>query len=157
MVRDWRQSDIDWILALNGTAVTETSPLERQELRTMLERSRRALVVEGGFGFVIAFDEASGDDGDNYAWFLSRYRRFLYVDRIVVAESARGKGLAAALYRALANIAATEAYPFIGCEVNVEPPNPVSLAFHANFGFQPIADRRLSPAKMVRYLRYDIV
>jgi hypothetical protein len=51
-------------------------------------------------------------------------------------------------------LAACEAgYTRVCCEVNVEPPNPGSDAFHANLGFEEIG-RAFVPEreKTVRYL-----
>jgi hypothetical protein len=38
----------------------------------------------------LAFDQHARYDSPNFLWFGARYPRFVYVDRIVVAASARG-------------------------------------------------------------------
>ena len=45
--------------------------------------------------FLLAFDQSAQYDSPNFLWFRSRYPRFVYVDRIVVVSSARGRGPAA--------------------------------------------------------------
>jgi predicted GNAT superfamily acetyltransferase len=74
----------------------------------------------------------------------------VYVDRVVVDEAARRRGLAQALYADLARTAVER--PLV-CEVNLEPPNPGSLAFHERLGFHPCGEA-VDPrnGKRVRYL-----
>src|ERR1035437_2646288 len=71
----------------------------------------------------------------NILWFCARYPRFVYVDRIVVASSARGRGCARRLYRDLFEYAVRAGHERVVCEVNISPPNPASNAFHAALGF----------------------
>ena len=106
-----------------------------------------------GDAFLLSLDHAVPAQGPNHAWFAARYPRFAYVDRVVVAASAQGRGAGRALYAALFQAAAARGLPGIGCEVNLLPPNPGSLAFHARLGFQPLADG-IDPrhGKHLRYL-----
>jgi len=88
--------------------------------------------------------------GPNHAWFLARHRAFLYIDRVVVAAQARGRGWARRLYEDAAAIAGARP---LCCEVNIVPPNEASLAFHERLGFVACgeaADPR--NGKRVRYL-----
>ena len=83
----------------------------------------------------------------------SRYPRFIYVDRIVVAASARGHGLARRLYGALFAEAARAAHSCVVCEVNSAPPNPESDAFHAALGFVEVGAATIHDgSKTVHYL-----
>jgi hypothetical protein len=79
------------------------------------------------------------------------------VDRVVVAPGARGKGVARALYDDLTRIAKSEMTNLLVCEVNLDPPNPESLAFHEKLGFTACGeavDRR--NGKRVQYMRKPI-
>ena len=153
MIREWHKADIDWILALNATAEAETSPLERDELAAMLARSSLSLVAEPDLGFIIVFDQQSDDDGGNYRWFKDRYSHFAYVDRIIIDAKTRGQGIGKQLYGRLFEAARQASYPFVGCEINIKPANPKSIAFHEGLGFTAIEDRVLSPQKTVRYFQ----
>jgi hypothetical protein len=103
--------------------------------------------------FLLAFDQDADYDGPNFLWFRERYPRFVYVDRIVVASSARGRGLARLLYCALFVEAARAGHSCIVCEVNSEPPNPGSDAFHAALGFAKVGSASIhNGSKTVRYL-----
>ena len=77
----------------------------------------------------------------NYAWVGARYDRFIYLDRVVVAPRARGRGLARALYDEVTARSAASADHFV-LEVNTEPRNDESLAFHAALGFAEVGRAR---------------
>jgi predicted GNAT superfamily acetyltransferase len=85
------------------------------------------------------------------------HERFVYIDRVIVAPSQRGRGLARLLYEDLIAAAARARHVLIGCEVNVEPPNPASDALHAALGFSEVG-RAILPggAKQVRYLTRQV-
>ncbi len=85
--------------------------------------------------FLLAFDEGAEYDSPNYLWFRRRYPRFVYVDRVAVAQAARGRGHARRLYADLMARAAAADHDVVVCEVNSDPPNPASDAFHATLGF----------------------
>ena len=105
----------------------------------------------GTAAFIIAFDETADYDSPNYLWFRIRFPRFVYVDRVVTAAAARGRGHAATLYNALFEAARAAGHTQVTCEVNEDPPNPASDAFHAKFGFAPIGSAALPNGKTVRY------
>jgi len=105
----------------------------------------------GTSAFIIAFDETADYDSPNYLWFRVRFPRFVYVDRVVTAAAARGQGHAAALYNALFEAAREACHERITCEVNADPPNPASDAFHAKMGFAPIGSATLPNGKTVSY------
>src|SRR5262249_49391720 len=102
----------------------------------------------GEEAFLIAFDQNATYDSPNFLWFRERMPAFAYVDRVAVDARSRGRGLARLLYEDL--FAATCAA--VVCEVNYDPPNPASDAFHARLGFAEIGRARLANGKGVRYL-----
>lgn len=65
-----------------------------------------------------------------------------YVDRVAVAASARGQGIARRLYEDLAAAVLASGRNGLACEVNLDPPNPGSLAFHARLGFRSAGEAR---------------
>jgi predicted GNAT superfamily acetyltransferase len=108
-------------------------------------------------GFVLAFDETAPRTGQNFLWFRARYASFVYVDRVVVQASARGRGVGHALYAQVLRFARATGRPRVVCEVNLEPPNPVSRAFHVSMGFVRVGEARLEQAgKVVEYLSLEL-
>lgn len=154
---DLRDCSASAVLALNNAHQVETSFLDTLSYERLLDAAGFAAAVGSSpDAFLIAFNEASRHDNDNLAWFRARHGRFFYVDRIVVAPHARGRGLARALYAALLDRAHAEARPLIGCEINLEPPNPGSDALHASLGFSEIGRRTLGDGKVIRYMRLSL-
>ncbi|WP_394891218.1 GNAT family N-acetyltransferase [Mesorhizobium sp. AaZ16] len=140
------------ILALNNAHAAELSWLELAELSRLLDEAFHARRIGEVDAFLLAFDQDARYDSPNFEWFRARYPRFVYVDRVVVAEHARGRGHARRLYADLFDHAARSGHDLVTCEVNEDPPNPASDAFHAALGFA-VAGQALihDGSKSVRY------
>ena len=146
-------TELDHLLALNNAHQRETGPLTRDALARMLATAFHSASVGGGKdGVLITFDQDAAYDSPNFLWFKARYAAFVYVDRIIVAAHARGRGLARDFYEDLFARAAKARQPRVVCEVNLDPPNPGSLAFHAALGFVAVGEAVLQNGKTVRYL-----
>jgi uncharacterized protein len=142
------------ILALNQAHLTETSELDAALLRALIAQAFHVgLRDRGRHAFLIALDQDALSQSPNFQWFRSRYERFVYIDRVIVAPSQRGRGMARVLYEELFAAAVQAGHVLIGCEVNFEPPNPASDAFHEALGFSEVGRARLAAGKkIVRYL-----
>ena len=141
------------LLALNNEHATELSWLTSERLTHLVRQAfftRRIGLIDA---FLLAFDQDADYDSPNFLWFRSRYKRFVYVDRIVVAARSRGRGLARLLYRDLFAEAVRAGHVRVVCEVNSQPPNPASDAFHAALGFVEVGTAAIDGGgKTVRYL-----
>lgn len=142
----------DAVLRLNCENVTDLSPLDRSRLDHLVGQAFKACVIGNGEAFLLALDQDADYDSPNFRWFQARFPKFVYVDRIVVAQSARGRGYANRLYNNLFNFALAAGHRYITCEVNVVPPNSVSDALHGVLGFAELDRSRLESGKTVRYL-----
>lgn len=79
-------------------------------------------------------------DSENYRWFGQRYGdRFVYLDRIVIDDRYRRRGLASAVYDVVERDA--EGAGRLVLEVNLDPPNDASLAFHRARGYEEVGTR----------------
>ena len=141
---------LDAALLLNNEHAEELSLLDAGRLARLVEWAWLAGAVGRLDAFILVYDHASLYDGVNFGWFKARYDRFAYVDRVVVAPHARGRGLARRLYQAVFDKARREGIALVTCEVNLDPPNPASDAFHAAMGFEPVGSAGVG-AKTVRY------
>jgi predicted GNAT superfamily acetyltransferase len=147
----------DALLALNNDHAQELSWLEPARLTHLVQQSFLARRIGDVDAFLLAFDQSADYDSPNFLWFRERYLRFVYVDRIVVAASARGRGLARLLYRELFAQAARAGHSCVVCEVNSAPPNPGSDAFHAALGFVEVGSASIhNGSKTVRYLLREL-
>jgi uncharacterized protein len=130
-------ADVDEVLALNTRNVTMLAPLDEDRLRQLQKWAGRCEVIEddGEFaGFVITFGPGSPYDSENYAWFTERHGgRFYYLDRIVLHDAHRRRGLGGFVYGEVERLA--RPYGRLALEVNLKPRNDASLAFHAARGF----------------------
>jgi predicted GNAT superfamily acetyltransferase len=136
--------DIPQLVDLNNAAVPAvplSTDAELDALRLLADVAVAA-VADGDedtvLGFVLAMHPGANYDSENYRWFEARGSDSLYVDRIVISEEARGSGLGRLLYGRVFAAAAEEGRVEVTCEVNVEPPNPGSHAFHGILGFAEV-------------------
>jgi uncharacterized protein len=145
------------MLTLNRASVQELSELDEQRLGWLLSIAHRCLVVERDgevVAFALAFAPDTAYDSENYRWFSKRFARFLYLDRVVVAESLRRHGTGTLLYDAIED-AAVELERMV-CEVNVLPRNDASLAFHRARGYVEIGRLEHGPQKVVALLSKEL-
>lgn len=140
------------VLRLNQDHVVELSDLDEMALKRLVDTAFYASAFDDGDAFLIAFDQDAEYDSPNFRWFQERYQHFVYVDRVVVAGPARGRGLATQLYDDLFGFAAASGHSLVACEVNIDPPNPASDAFHHRAGFEEVGRGELASGKTVRYL-----
>ena len=152
-IRDAAPAVVGAVLDLNAASVHFLSPLDSERLTTLAAQTCYFWVADRGgevVGFMMAFREGTTYDSPNYRWFAERYDRFVYIDRVVVREDVRGKGLGSAFYRELEERVRLANVPWLTAEVDVVPPNGTSLTFHDKFGFREVGQQVVgSGGKMV--------
>jgi predicted GNAT superfamily acetyltransferase len=135
-IQDLGLLDAAWMLPLNNAHAHETSLLDESSMAALLSNAfYRRGVDRGATALLIALDQNAPYDNPNFSWFKQRYDSFVYIDRIIVANTARGQGIARRLYLDLFAKALQAGHHRVVCEINIEPPNPASDAFHAAMGF----------------------
>ena len=146
ITRDIEAYDIAPLLALNNAAIPAVNLLDESALIALVSMAHAAAVVveeddpTRALGMVLTLTSGNDYDSENYRWFEARGHDFLYVDRIVVDESFRGRGLGQVLYERVFAEARAAGLGEINCEVNLDPPNPGSLAFHDRLGFEQVGE-----------------
>ncbi len=144
--------DFAVIESLNNSVVNLTSPMDAERIQQLHAMSsyHRVIVQDSQ---LMAFLLVLGPDCDynsvNYQWFDQHYDNFAYIDRIVVRDGSRGRGLGTILYEDLFAWAISQQIGNIVCEYNVEPLNEASRKFHDVLGFQDLALKRIGQAKRV--------
>ena len=157
LIRQAKISDFPRILDINAAEEEKTSRIDLAritQLDSWSDYHRVAVVDDEVVGFLLVMSETSDYDGENFRWFVERYGRFLYIDRIVIDGSAARRGVGSALYGDLNQFAATQSWSTLCCEINVSPPNPVSHAFHAHFGFEEVG--RSAEAGAPKVVSYQV-
>lgn len=139
-IRAAQQYDFDAILAINAEGQPGVSALTHAELVSALAIGSIWVAVgtAGVAGYLIAYRSDAVYDGEEFTWFQGRYSPFLYIDQVAVARQQRRAAVGFQLYQ-IAERAAREYGSFsLVCEVNLDPPNPASLAFHARNDFREV-------------------
>ena len=138
-VRPATPADFPRIVELNAVEVQHTSAMDLDGLRALAQLSSYFTVVEADdcvAGFLLAMRETAAYLNDNYAWFATRFEKFIYVDRIVIDAEFAGLRLGSALYDDLFAYGRSQGITTVTCEYNIDPPNPASKRFHDRYGFR---------------------
>ncbi len=145
MIRSIVSADLERILEINEENVPEVGSVDADRMGFLVAESPIALVVELDgqiVGFCLVLPADSAYDSVNYRWFTTRYDEFMYLDRVALVNEAQGRGLGTLLYaevdRLMAELPGVEQ---LALEVNVDPPNEPSLAFHARRGFVEVGQQ----------------
>lgn len=135
MIRDIEHSDLDTIVDINQNALEGVGPLDRESLSLLVKMADQALVLDDDgdiAGFVITLPPRVDYESSRYRWFEERYDDYVYLDRIVVAQTHRRRGVASTLYDVV------EQDQPIALEVYDH--NEGSLAFHHGRGFEKVGE-----------------
>lgn len=158
-IRVARVGDFSAIHAINthsSPAVSALAPGDLGHVVAVATVAWVAVVDEAISGYLIGYAPSATYDGEEFAWFRSKGRDFLYIDQIAIASSSRRRGIGAALYDALEALADRDRLASLACEVNVLPPNPGSMAFHLRRGFVEVGRLRTSDGRVAALLRKQL-
>ena len=140
------------LLALNNAHAEELSFKTPKDFALLLAAASHVRAEPQGLALIVAIDDSCIYDNPNFTWLKQRFQRFYYIDRVVVDAAARGRGLARQFYAGLEERARAEGRERLVCEINAEPPNPQSDAFHQKLGFEPVGEQFLENyGRTVRY------
>jgi predicted GNAT superfamily acetyltransferase len=151
-IRPATLEDYEQILKLNEESVHFLSPLSREKLAHLHQQSEilKVIEVDGVVeAFVLALKEGKDYDSVNYIWFAKNYDKFLYIDRVVVSVKQQNSGLGKLLYEEVIKHAKSINTPVVTAEIDIEPPNPVSLKFHEKFGFKEVGKQSVASGKKI--------
>jgi hypothetical protein len=134
-----------------------TSTLSADRLRQLLGWAAYPRIVEDdgeAVAFVLTFAAGSAYDSKYFGWFADRYDAFLYLDRIVVAEGRRRQGIGRFVYDAMEELAVPLGR--LVCEVNLEPRNDASIAFHDARGYVEVGKLADGTGRVTSMLAKDL-
>lgn len=146
LIRMYGPDDAEAVLALNAENVPEVGRMDMPYLESLAAEAFMLEVVEidGNIeGAIVVLEEGANYASPNYAWFSQRHDSFVYVDRIMLSELCRGRGIGQQLYELVSHRGRAELKDVMLAEVNTIPENPRSLRFHEVFGFVEIGRERL--------------
>lgn len=138
-LRDIEDEDLARITELNNAAVPAVSPVDEESMQALLYLSDLALAAvdddDEVVGFLLAMSPGANYASENFRWFEKRGTDFFYVDRVVIAADYRGHGIGTQIYDVVFERAQSLGREEITLEININPPNPGSMAFHKRLGF----------------------
>lgn len=150
-------NDAAAVLALNEECVHALSPMDEDAFGRHRAQAARFLAadLDGAVAaFAVAYPPGAAYGSVNYGWHSKRFTDFLYLDRIAVGSAYRRRGIASRLYDALE--ADAVAHGRMVCEVNSDPPNHESLAFHAARGYRELGSLVQPDGKVVVLLEKEL-
>jgi uncharacterized protein len=145
------------VLRINTGSRPAVAPLDHAELRRLLACGGLHLVAVADdravVGYALTFGSADQYDGEEFRYFTAQLDRpWLYIDQIAADRDRQRAGIGRTLYEALMAHARANGIAALCCEVNTSPPNPASLAFHRQLGFEPIGDETVIDGRTVAFL-----
>lgn len=148
-IRSIHPSDVASIHALNQSAVPHVGAMTPDELSHIIDESCISLVAhpaslsEQVVGFCLVLAPTADYSSQNFRWFCDRYNDFIYLDRVAVDQNYRRQGIGARFYETIGRLAPTRCPEarWLTLEVNIEPRNEASLAFHEGMGFEIVGER----------------
>ncbi len=159
--RHLARRDFSAVLAINAMGFPGVAPLDEVEIERLMLLPNAHLAVSAVddylLGYALAFPDHAPYDGEEFQVLLAHCPRpFLYIDQVAIAPNMRRKGVASALYSALEVEARKLSMSRLCCEVNLQPPNPVSVAFHQTMGFEQLEKLETADGRTVILLGKSI-
>jgi predicted GNAT superfamily acetyltransferase len=157
-IRPALAQDVEALHILNEANAPDVGSLSAADFAALIETAAMVRVVdpdsegEDPAGLLVVMRPEDDYGSPNFLWFRRYFDNFAYVDRVAIAASARRRGIGSALYAVTEAWARARDLSSIVCEVNLEPRNEDSLAFHLNCGFREVG-QKLSRGKAVMMLQ----
>ena len=160
-IRPLVAADEAQVLKINVEAQSGVAALDHVELARLVGVSPTHVVAADGdaaYGYALNFGRDDAYDGEEFLAMRSLIPQpFVYIDQVAVAGAARTQGIGRRLYEALERRAMDLGICCLCCEVNIRPPNPASLAFHARLGFSTLSSMATSDGRDVVLLEKRII
>jgi hypothetical protein len=140
-IRDAVRADLPSVAAINSAAAPGVGLVSLDELEDLRHRATVFWIAgqpNRVAAYLFGFADSADYDGEEFGWFRAREAGFLHIDQVAVAPWARHSGLGRALYAHAARAARVRGVVRLTCGVNLRPPNPESLRFHAAGGFREV-------------------
>lgn len=137
-IRSVQPADFQVLMTLNNSNMPHVNNLQPRQVEWLAKVacSFPVAYAKGQLaGFLVALPRGLEYGSLNYQYFMQRYQEFTYIDRLVVATPHRRQGLAQQLYQHFFGAVPSRV---IACEVNIDPPNPGSMALHEKLGFRQV-------------------
>ena len=156
-IRPFAETDRAALLRLNGDNWPSVYPLDEDLLAWLrgFGGHHRVAVDPAGvvLGYLMTFSSASAYDDTEIRELRRRVAEpFLYICQVAIAPEHRRRRIGCAFYEAATDAAQRQGLRLLCCDVNTDPPNPESFAFHRRLGFLEIGQGIASNGVAIAYL-----
>ena len=160
-IRSLSVADFQAVVRINVQGLPGVAALDEPELARLMAMPNHHLVVENVstviVGYALVLDHDAPYDGEEFQAFKRKMAKpFIYIDQVATLREARRTGIGAATYEAIKNKAKLSGTLLLCCEVNINPPNNESLAFHQNQGFSQLESMATEDGRVVALLIKDV-
>src|SRR5882724_6375960 len=160
-IRPLADGDRAALLRLNADNWPAVHTLDEATLGQLLGFGGHHLVAAdrsgGVLGYLLSFSSESGYDDTEIGELRRRLvEPFLYICQVAVARAHRQRRIGRAFYQAMTDIARRQGVGILCCDVNTNPPNPDSFAFHRRLGFAEIGSGIASNGMAVAFLAKNL-
>ena len=155
-IRDFTVQDLVEIHATNEANLPHVNSLNIEQFAELADKTAyfKVATLDGKLaGFLMAMTPKADYASDNYQWFSREYDDFIYVDRIITLDHARGHGVGSALYQYIESYCRNHQISRICCEVNIRPANDASIQFHEKRGYKQVNTQQTEGGKKSVSLR----
>ena len=141
MISDITTSHYAAFLDMNAEFVHWLSPMDEARLEWVLKRAHYARQIDDCSGALIGYAcDVNYPDHKNLNWLNAHLDDFFYVDRIIIAAKAQGRGIGGKLYADVESFARDRGHKWMACEVNTKPDNRGSHKFHERMGYSAFGE-----------------
>ena len=159
--RSLSAADFQAVVRINVQGLPGVAALEESELARLMTMPNHHLVVESAnsliVGYALAFDRGAPYDGEEFQAFKQKLAEpFIYIDQVATLREVRRTGIGATIYEAIENKAKLSDALLLCCEVNINPLNPESMAFHQNRGFRQLESMATEDGRVVALLIKEV-
>ncbi len=160
-IRNLILSDCIAILQINAESVPGVAALDESEFVRLMAMPNHHVAIESPnhlvVGYALAFNSNAPYDGEEFQIFQRKLLKpFIYIDQVATRIDSRRMGIGSAIYDALENEARLCDASTLCCEVNIDPPNPESMAFHQKRGFSQSEILATADGRRVALLIKDV-
>lgn len=161
-VRALTSSDCEAVLRINSESLPGVARLDRAEFERLMAIPNVHLAIDSSegrlVGYILAFRSDASYDGEEFLSFAKLGPDpFICIDQVAVDAGKRRERLASTLYSALEQRARKAMTAYLCCEINLNPPNPASLAFHLNKGFNQTGSLKTADGRTVALMTKGLV
>ena len=154
-------SDCEAVLGINAASVPGVATLDESEFARLMVIPNHHLAAEGAnqvvVGYALAFNSNAPYDGEEFGFFQQTMAQpFIYIDQVATQLEFRRTGMGSSIYDAIEKGARLSKASALCCEVNINPPNPVSFAFHRSRGFRQSGTLTTTDGRVVALLAKDV-